>query len=171
MVNFQSVEFRVAPNAGTHQVDIIATPAPVNFAIENHIAFAAGTVQRPPPPASISKWPRSNGIVWFSAALCPRNAPNAVLRGCCSSLPTMRSARSSSCGASRAVSSTGKLRIEPAAADARLFVNFDSLTLGEIVRLTNKFSSNLMARHMLLTLGEERYGAPATLEKGSPSPR
>jgi serine-type D-Ala-D-Ala carboxypeptidase/endopeptidase (penicillin-binding protein 4) len=39
--------------------------------------------------------------------------------------------------------------------------------LGEIVRLTNKFSNNLMARHLLLTLGAERYGAPATLEKGS----
>jgi D-alanyl-D-alanine carboxypeptidase/D-alanyl-D-alanine-endopeptidase (penicillin-binding protein 4) len=39
--------------------------------------------------------------------------------------------------------------------------------LAEIVRLTNKFSSNLMARHLLLTMGEERYGVPATLEKGA----
>jgi serine-type D-Ala-D-Ala carboxypeptidase/endopeptidase (penicillin-binding protein 4) len=35
------------------------------------------------------------------------------------------------------------------------------------VRLTNKFSNNLMARHLLLTLGAERFGAPATLEKGA----
>jgi D-alanyl-D-alanine carboxypeptidase/D-alanyl-D-alanine-endopeptidase (penicillin-binding protein 4) len=35
------------------------------------------------------------------------------------------------------------------------------------VRLTNKFSSNLMARHLLLTIGEERSGGPATLEKGA----
>ncbi len=34
------------------------------------------------------------------------------------------------------------------------------------MRLTNKHSSNLMARHLLLTLGKERYGDPATLEKG-----
>jgi len=34
------------------------------------------------------------------------------------------------------------------------------------VRLTNKYSSNLMARHLLLTLGAERYGAPATVAKG-----
>jgi len=39
--------------------------------------------------------------------------------------------------------------------------------LGEIVRLTNKFSSNLMARHLLLTLGAERFGWPATLDKGA----
>jgi serine-type D-Ala-D-Ala carboxypeptidase/endopeptidase (penicillin-binding protein 4) len=46
------------------------------------------------------------------------------------------------------------------------FVSFDSLTLAEVVRLTNKFSNNLMARHLLLTLGAERFGAPATLDKG-----
>jgi D-alanyl-D-alanine carboxypeptidase/D-alanyl-D-alanine-endopeptidase (penicillin-binding protein 4) len=35
------------------------------------------------------------------------------------------------------------------------------------VRLTNKYSSNLMARHLLLTLGEDRFGPPATLDKGA----
>jgi serine-type D-Ala-D-Ala carboxypeptidase/endopeptidase (penicillin-binding protein 4) len=61
----------------------------------------------------------------------------------------------------------GKLRIEPTAADAKPLFTFDSLSLGEIVRLTNKHSSNLMARHLLLALGKERYGAPATVEKGA----
>ena len=50
--------------------------------------------------------------------------------------------------------------------DAKLLYTFDSLSLAEIVRLTNKHSNNLMARHLLLTLGKERYGDPATLEKG-----
>jgi D-alanyl-D-alanine carboxypeptidase/D-alanyl-D-alanine-endopeptidase (penicillin-binding protein 4) len=62
---------------------------------------------------------------------------------------------------------SGKLRIEPAPADARLYLSYDSLSLGEIVRLTNKFSNNLMARHLLLTIGAERFGAPATIEKGT----
>jgi D-alanyl-D-alanine carboxypeptidase/D-alanyl-D-alanine-endopeptidase (penicillin-binding protein 4) len=61
----------------------------------------------------------------------------------------------------------GELRVLPKPADAKPLLTFESLSLGEIVRLTNKFSSNLMARHLLLTLGTERYGAPATLEKGS----
>jgi D-alanyl-D-alanine carboxypeptidase/D-alanyl-D-alanine-endopeptidase (penicillin-binding protein 4) len=61
----------------------------------------------------------------------------------------------------------GKLRIEPTPTDAKPLFTFDSLSLGEIVRLTNKHSSNLMARHLLLTLGRERYGDPATLEKGA----
>jgi D-alanyl-D-alanine carboxypeptidase/D-alanyl-D-alanine-endopeptidase (penicillin-binding protein 4) len=61
----------------------------------------------------------------------------------------------------------GKLRVETAAADAKPLLSYESLTLGEIVRLTNKFSSNLMARHLLLTVGKERFGDPATLEKGA----
>jgi D-alanyl-D-alanine carboxypeptidase/D-alanyl-D-alanine-endopeptidase (penicillin-binding protein 4) len=61
---------------------------------------------------------------------------------------------------------SGKLRMEPAPADAKPLLTFDSLSLGEIVRLTNKHSSNLMARHLLLTLGSERFGLPATVEKG-----
>ena len=34
------------------------------------------------------------------------------------------------------------------------------------MRLTNKHSNNLMARHLLLTLGRERFGDPGTVEKG-----
>jgi D-alanyl-D-alanine carboxypeptidase/D-alanyl-D-alanine-endopeptidase (penicillin-binding protein 4) len=62
---------------------------------------------------------------------------------------------------------SGELRVEPAPADARPFSTLDSLSLAEIIRLTNKFSNNLMARHLLLTIGAERFGPPATLEKGA----
>ena len=61
----------------------------------------------------------------------------------------------------------GSLRVETAPVDAEELFSFDSLSLGEIVRLTNKHSSNLMARHLLLTIGEERFGGPATPEKGA----
>jgi serine-type D-Ala-D-Ala carboxypeptidase/endopeptidase (penicillin-binding protein 4) len=41
----------------------------------------------------------------------------------------------------------------------------ESRPLADIIRVTNKWSSNVMARHLALTLGAERYGAPATVEK------
>ena len=62
---------------------------------------------------------------------------------------------------------SGSLRVEAAPPDAVPFLSFDSLSLAEIVRLTNKFSNNLMARHLLLTIGEERLGSPATVDKGA----
>ncbi len=42
MVNFQSVEFRLVPNAGMRRIDIIAIPQPVNLNIDNQIAFVPG---------------------------------------------------------------------------------------------------------------------------------
>lgn len=49
---------------------------------------------------------------------------------------------------------------------AEQILEFDSISLGEAVRLMNKHSSNLIARHLLLTLGAEVEGAPATEGKG-----
>jgi D-alanyl-D-alanine carboxypeptidase/D-alanyl-D-alanine-endopeptidase (penicillin-binding protein 4) len=46
-------------------------------------------------------------------------------------------------------------------------LSFDSIPLAEALRNQNKYSSNLMARNLFLTLGAEAYGAPATLEKSA----
>ncbi len=52
-----------------------------------------------------------------------------------------------------------------AAADALLHVHH-SRPLGELVRMVNKYSNNVMTRHLELTLGAERFDPPATPEKG-----
>lgn len=52
-------------------------------------------------------------------------------------------------------------------ANARLLSRFDSPQLAEVVRDINKFSNNVMARQLYLTLGAEMLGAPATLEKSA----
>ena len=45
-------------------------------------------------------------------------------------------------------------------------LKFASMPLTDALIRLNKFSNNLMTRNLLLTLGAEKYGAPATLEKG-----
>jgi len=50
-------------------------------------------------------------------------------------------------------------------AEARLLARYDSPQLAEVIRDINKFSNNVMARQLYLTLGAEMLGAPATLEK------
>lgn len=52
----------------------------------------------------------------------------------------------------------------PAAAP---FMKFASTPLTEALTRLNKHSNNLMTRNLFLTLGAEKYGAPATLEKGA----
>jgi D-alanyl-D-alanine carboxypeptidase/D-alanyl-D-alanine-endopeptidase (penicillin-binding protein 4) len=53
------------------------------------------------------------------------------------------------------------------AAGARLLAAVPSQTLSEIARDINKFSNNVMARHVFLTLGAVSGGAPATADKAS----
>jgi D-alanyl-D-alanine carboxypeptidase/D-alanyl-D-alanine-endopeptidase (penicillin-binding protein 4) len=48
----------------------------------------------------------------------------------------------------------------------RALVEHPSRSLGEIIRLVNKFSNNVMTRHVELALGAERFGSPATIDKG-----
>lgn len=50
---------------------------------------------------------------------------------------------------------------------ARLLASDDSLAMDEVVRLVNKYSNNVMARHLLLTLGAEQEGAPGDEQKGA----
>jgi D-alanyl-D-alanine carboxypeptidase/D-alanyl-D-alanine-endopeptidase (penicillin-binding protein 4) len=166
MINFQSVEFTLMANPDTRSVDIVASPSPANLAIENHIRFAAGRCTSTTGSVDFEvasvHWDR----VQFSGALSPRCAPRSftrvLLRPADYAFGTFVQLWQELGG-----EFSGKLRVEAAPADARLYLNFDSLSLGEIIRLTNKFSSNLMARHILLTIGEERFGGPATLDKGA----
>lgn len=43
---------------------------------------------------------------------------------------------------------------------------WNSSPLSDVIKSINKFSNNLMTRHLLLTLGAETLGPPATVEKG-----
>jgi D-alanyl-D-alanine carboxypeptidase/D-alanyl-D-alanine-endopeptidase (penicillin-binding protein 4) len=46
------------------------------------------------------------------------------------------------------------------------FLVHRSRSLGDVIRLVNKHSNNVMTRNLELTLGAETFGAPATEEKG-----
>jgi D-alanyl-D-alanine carboxypeptidase/D-alanyl-D-alanine-endopeptidase (penicillin-binding protein 4) len=59
----------------------------------------------------------------------------------------------------------GSVRDGPVPPGAKLLHTLESPPLAEIVRDTNKFSNNIMARHLFLTLGAESGGAPATAQK------
>jgi D-alanyl-D-alanine carboxypeptidase/D-alanyl-D-alanine-endopeptidase (penicillin-binding protein 4) len=166
MVNFQSIDFKLFADRDSGKVQIIASPAPANLDIENHIRFASGrcsgSAGRVDFQVASPAWDR----VVFSGALSPhcaeRSFTRVLLAPATYAFGTFVALWRQSGG-----EFSGKLRVEPTPADAKPLFTQDSLSLGEIVRLTNKHSSNLMARHLLLTLGRERYGDPATLEKGA----
>lgn len=61
----------------------------------------------------------------------------------------------------------GKLQLQPVPSTAKKLLEQVSEPLGTTVRDINKWSNNLMARQLLLTLGAEKAGAPATMQKGA----
>ena len=60
---------------------------------------------------------------------------------------------------------TGDVRagLPPPGALEPLMVH-ESRPLGDIIRIANKWSSNIVTRHLALTLGATRFGTPATVE-------
>jgi serine-type D-Ala-D-Ala carboxypeptidase/endopeptidase (penicillin-binding protein 4) len=166
MVNFQSVEFRLVPDAAAHRIDIIADPSPVNLDIVNRVRYAAGRCGGPAARVAFKVQSANWDQVEFTGAMSPKCAERSftrvLLQPSTYAFGTFVELWRESGG-----EFTGKLRVEAAPADARALLDFDSLTLAEIVRLTNKYSSNPMARELLLTLGEVRSGAPGTPEKGA----
>jgi serine-type D-Ala-D-Ala carboxypeptidase/endopeptidase (penicillin-binding protein 4) len=165
MVNFQSVEFRLVPNPGAHRVDIAATPAPIDLAIDNRIALLAGPCSGRAARVAFEvpsvEWDR----VEFTGFLSPQCDARSITRVLLSA-PSYAFGTFVQLWRESGGTFDGKWRVAAAPVTATPFLSFDSLTLAEVVRLTNKFSNNLMARHLLLTLGAERFGAPATLDKG-----
>jgi MATE family multidrug resistance protein len=164
LVNFQSIEFLIAPDATTRRVIVSADPSPENLSIDNRIRFAAGRCRRTADRVDFTVASAGRNRVLFSGTLAEQCGPRAFTRAL---LQPDQYAYGTFVEYFRQLGGEfgGQLRIGAAAPDAALLLNYDSLSLGELIRLTNKFSNNLMARNLFLTLGAERFGEPATLEK------
>lgn len=59
----------------------------------------------------------------------------------------------------------GKLQVGQVQPTDVLLHTHESRTLGEQIRFVNKWSNNVMARNIFLTIGAQMLGAPATLDK------
>jgi D-alanyl-D-alanine carboxypeptidase/D-alanyl-D-alanine-endopeptidase (penicillin-binding protein 4) len=166
LVNLQTVSFMFSPNPLADRVDIVAEPRPVNFEIVNRLRLTdagcggfqrgiAATFDNTSAPRRVTfsgKYSRHCGRYRMSRSVLDAPAyAYGVFRGLWEEA-----------GASL----DGELRVEPVPDDVEPFHVFESLSLGEIIRLINKWSNNVMARHLLVTLGIERYGSPGTVAAG-----
>ena len=60
----------------------------------------------------------------------------------------------------------GEVRDGQVSPDAQLIAEWQSTTLADVIRDINKYSNNVMARQLLLTMGSEVTQMPATVESG-----
>jgi len=165
MVNFQTVDVGIVPDEAAGKVRVSVYPWPVNLAVDKEVRLDRGAcrgsggvvVASPEGPTGN----RLSAAGRIRSACAPVTVPRAVMRAPDFAYGTFRRFWEQSGG-----SIGGGMRLGPVPSDARLLDTFDSLSLAEVIRLVNKFSSNVMARHLLLTLAAEKAGRPGTTANG-----
>ena len=166
MVNFQTVNLNVVPDAAAGTARVRVYPWPANLAVDNEVrlqrgacrAGAAGLVVAAPEGPTGGRLSVAGN---FRSGCAPVAMTRAVMRAPEFAYGTFRTFWQQSGGVI-----DGGLRMGTAPADAQLLYTHDSLSLAEVIRLVNKFSSNVMARHLLLTVAAEKAGRPATVAAG-----
>jgi serine-type D-Ala-D-Ala carboxypeptidase/endopeptidase (penicillin-binding protein 4) len=166
LVNFQTARFTFTPAADGSRIQAVVTPSPSNLIIKNQLRVGKGRCQG-----------YNRGVVFDTpdATQPDMLVVSGALPASCGSYSITRaimSAPAYAYGTFRTLweqsggTIDGRLRLGTLPATATLLHEGESLPLAEIIRLVNKFSNNVMARHLLLTLGAEAFGAPATEQKG-----
>ena len=166
LVNYKSLRFAFVPEPERGTVRLYVEPRPPALEVVNVLKLAEGgcpegmafreLLQATFEPARqraifAGRYPISCGEKELNVALLE---PNDHVAG------TLRQLWSEMGGVW-----SGAVREGQVPAGARLLHTQDSPALAEIVRHTNKFSNNIMARHLYLTLGAENAGAPANGHK------
>jgi len=167
MVNFQTVNVSVVPDAATGSIRARINPWPANLALDNAVRFEQGACRRGSGGVVVAmpEGPSGNRLSLgghYASGCGPLSVTRAVMRAPDFAFGTFKTYWQQSGGTLK-----GGMRLGAVPADARLLYTHESLTLAEVIRLVNKFSSNVMARHLLLTLAAEKAGRPATTAAGS----
>ncbi|HVN42037.1 MAG TPA: D-alanyl-D-alanine carboxypeptidase/D-alanyl-D-alanine-endopeptidase, partial [Steroidobacteraceae bacterium] len=166
MVNFQTVTLSLVPDPQARTVRASLNPWPANLALENSVHLEAGSCRHGAEGVAVDAPDGPTGgrlaVSGHYAEGCdPLQLQRAVMRAPEFAYGLFRTFWQQSGGVL-----DGALRLGTVPADARLLYTQESLTLGEVIRLVNKYSSNLGARTLLLTLGAEKAGRPATMAGG-----
>jgi serine-type D-Ala-D-Ala carboxypeptidase/endopeptidase (penicillin-binding protein 4) len=162
LLNFKAVRFRFSPEPDLGAVRVSAEPRVVE--VTNALKLSSGACgdwrerfkaefqARPPSPTAVfsGSYVTSCGERdWHVALLSPTAYAGRVFRLIWAEL-------GGSIG--------GTTRDGLAPQGNKPFASFESQTLSEVVRDINKFSNNVMARQLYLSIAAEQVGAPATTE-------
>ena len=166
LVNFKAVRIQFVPDAAARSVQTVAEPALPQVQVANNLALD--------PKGVCGDWVGKLKLDLQGNSQSARIAFNGVYPASCGERGRNFSVLSHAQYVHalfrelwRELGGTfaGGVREGPAGADAWLIASVQSPTLSEVVRDINKFSNNVMARQLFLTLGAVGAGAPASVDK------
>ncbi len=166
LINFHATTFKLYPDPGNLRVRVVADPPMSTLSITNNLKLTKKrcsyktrkinlhVVQTGPRPQVrfSGTFPQGCRSQEFLRAVAE---PTAYVFG------VFKSMWERAGGTIRGVGRNG---VRPV--DARLLLATHSKSLAEIIRTINKYSNNVMARNLLLSLGAKAFKSPGTLEKG-----
>lgn len=165
LVNFKAVRLSFVPDSEARRVRILAEPALPQVEIVNRLTLAGGPC---------GDWVNRLKVEAQGGAAATRLAFSGRYAASCgerersySVLPHAQYVLGLFRELWRELGGTfsGTVRDGTVSADLRPIYVVESPPLAQVVRDMNKFSNNVMARQLYLTLGAEGAGEPATLEK------
>ncbi len=166
LVNFQTSRFTIVPDSTGNRPQIVVNPLPANLQVKNRVKLGHGRCRGPNRSVSFIAQEETASEIVVAGTLAPTcgrySATRAIMSAPEFAYGTFRTLWTESGG-----TIDGGPRIAKRSVEARHFHTFGSVPLSEVIRLINKFSNNVMARHLLLTLGAEKFGPPATPESGA----
>ena len=165
-LNFQAVHLTVAPDARKKRLRVFTYPPLDNLRVLNDVRVVDG------PCSQQRQWPairvdRQGGLPTVALSGRLSAACNQAVYGYLVNTP-----REQIAGAFRVIWGqldgilSGQVRDGVVSDTARLLNTMTSRPLTDVVVGINKFSNNLMARHVLLTLAAESGQTPATAAQG-----
>jgi D-alanyl-D-alanine carboxypeptidase/D-alanyl-D-alanine-endopeptidase (penicillin-binding protein 4) len=162
LLNYKAVSFHFVPDPDSKQVRVYALPALAGMVVPSTLRAVEGPCNDwrarlgsdfsdPLRPQFRGAFPLSCGDrVWHVNLLTPVQYAQAAFR----------SLWEASGGTWR-----GRARDGAVPADARRLAQHESRPLAEVIRDINKFSNNVMARQLFLTIGAETTRQPANVER------
>ncbi|MFL6576196.1 MAG: D-alanyl-D-alanine carboxypeptidase/D-alanyl-D-alanine-endopeptidase [Povalibacter sp.] len=166
MVNFQTSRFTMTVSPQRSRPQVVVNPLPANLNVTNLAQLGGGKCQGEngglefnTPEDGATSTIVISGVMSASCGVVSAN--RAIMTAPEYAYGTFRTFWTQSGGAI-----DGGLKLASLPKDAVQLYAFESLPMAEIIRLVNKFSNNVMARTLMLTLGAEKFGPPATTQNG-----
>ncbi|MEE4186604.1 MAG: D-alanyl-D-alanine carboxypeptidase/D-alanyl-D-alanine-endopeptidase [Gammaproteobacteria bacterium] len=172
LVNFQALRLFFEPDPARNGVRVFADPMPANLSVENRLQLRSGRCGGFRNGVALNL---EGGAARDRLIVSGRYGGNCELYSMTRSVltgPTFAYGVFRSLWEELGGELQGNLRVAPGligadSADTQpaLFARVESPALAEVIASINKYSNNVMSRHLFLTLAAETFEPPATLAK------
>lgn len=161
MYSFQATRLLFEPDDEHQRINITVFPEIPSLQIDNQLKYIAGSCQRQHYKPAISQ---TGNVLKLSGSYASGCGKNAILRMISPPEEHVYNAFRDMWQLQGGVFK-GKWQSGTVQAGDVLLHTHESRSLGEQIRFINKWSNNVMARQLFLTIGAQKLGEPATIDK------